>query len=369
MSLIKRSVVLYKDNTKGVLTVIRLGETIGAKLVLNESPKNALWLGLKLGDGRQHNYKIIQQITEFKPDSDLSLNDSIGAILIDGNGSVYAYGGMREKVSISLIKDTINEIKATQKDIIPQAVQNTAVPQTEPAAAAFEPEAAKASAVSAEVAPEIQEENEMLENVEPHPSHDMPPIPDDEAKLILEVAEKTVTEPMKPKIPLPPEPIEEPDEPEPIEELAEPEPPEDQIVEQLKPNNKAEQRAYLDTSKKQHGNPFNIPKAKNFYQAVRGRLEEIMTINPKETELEKLIPDSEWVKVRYDGEEYYVVGRLYENNVVTYLGYGVPGMEHISPPKEAEELCDFLPLPGKKGVGYWLMFQKADDGTISKDLQ
>ena len=93
-----------------------------------------------------------------------------------------------------------------------------------------------------------------------------------------------------------------------------------------------------------------------------------MTANPREEELEKLIPESKWVKVFYDDEEYYVVGILSEAGEVTFLAYGVPGIEGIKPPKEAEELCDFLAIPGTVGEGYWLMFQNAKNGDIMKSI-
>ncbi len=110
---------------------------------------------------------------------------------------------------------------------------------------------------------------------------------------------------------------------------------------------------------------FAFNKGENFYVNIRGKLEEIMTINPECKELERLIPDSKWVKVYYDEDEYYVVGILTEEGAVRYLGYGVPGVEGIRPPKEAEELCDFLPSGGEE-EGYWIMLQKADNGELIK---
>jgi len=327
MSLIKRSVILYKDTTKGMLTVIRLGETIGAKLSLNEKPAGELWLGVKLGDGQQQNFKVINQITEFKPECDLCLNDSIGVILLNPDGTIFAYGGAREKVSASIIKET----------------------QT--------PEIAPIVAVEAVPNP-VEKEKIAFKKAEPVPAPKAPPIQD---RATVSTAKKVVRDnATKPETKRPAAPQSEAvHRPEP-EVVLRPEP-------EFSAENEVDSRDWQPENETKKRNPFDIPKAKNFYQAVRGRLEEIMTINPKENELEGLIPDSEWVKVRYDGDEYYVVGRMYENNLVTYLGYGVPGVESVRPPKEAEELCDFLPL--KNGIGYWLMFQKADDGSISKEIQ
>ncbi len=114
--------------------------------------------------------------------------------------------------------------------------------------------------------------------------------------------------------------------------------------------------------------PFNMNKGENFYKNVKERLNDIMTENPQEKELESLIPESKWVRVYYDKDEYYVVGILSEEGEVTFLAYGVPGVKGVRPPKEAEELCDFLELPSGRGEGYWIMFQNAANGEIAKSI-
>ncbi len=119
---------------------------------------------------------------------------------------------------------------------------------------------------------------------------------------------------------------------------------------------------------KTSNSPFKVMKGTNFYKNVRGKLEEIMTANPREATLEKLVPDSKWVKVYYEKEEYYAVGVLSEEGEVTFLAYGVPGLKSVKPPKDAEELCDFLEVDSKTGRGYWLMFQNAKTGEIADSL-
>lgn len=115
--------------------------------------------------------------------------------------------------------------------------------------------------------------------------------------------------------------------------------------------------------------PFTFIKGENFYRNVRGKLSEIMTANPAEEKLTKLIPDSKWVKVYYEKGEYYVVGILAEEGEVKFLAYGVPGVRNVKPPKDAEELCDFLEVEGIPGEGYWLMFQDAKSGEIVKSIE
>ncbi len=115
--------------------------------------------------------------------------------------------------------------------------------------------------------------------------------------------------------------------------------------------------------------PFSFVKGENFYKNVMGKLSEIMTVNPREDRLEALIPDSKWVKVYYDKDEYYVVGILSDEGDVKFLAYGVPGVKSVKPPKDAEELCDFLEVKGALSEGYWIMFQNAKNGEIVKSIE
>ncbi|NLO63853.1 MAG: hypothetical protein GX095_01245 [Clostridiales bacterium] len=351
MSLIKRSVVLHKEQTKGVFTIIRLGDTVGAKIALNDPIKGTLWAGVKVGDEPQQNFELDKQITELNINCSICFNDSIGVVIIDGSGNPYAYGGVRETVSVNQIKDAMNNIAieapaeeapevSKPAEEAPEVLKPAEPQKDEPEIIAFDEPATVIRAETVQEKPayaDSRKDNfDAYINSMPNPSHAKPPTDESERDFRQSRAARPAAQP--------------------INEIKE------------EPIKQEQPQAVPESDRKRAENPFNIPKAKNFYQMVRGRLEEIMTINPKEPELERIIPDSEWVKVRYDGEDYYVVGRLYENNVVTYIGYGVPGVENIRPPKEAEELCDFLPLPNKHGAGYWLMFQKADDGTLSKDL-
>ncbi len=114
--------------------------------------------------------------------------------------------------------------------------------------------------------------------------------------------------------------------------------------------------------------PFKSVKGENFYRSIKGKLNEIMTANPREKKLEELIPDSKWVRVYYDKGEYYVVGVLTEDGEVTFLAYGVPGIKSVKPPKDAEELCDFVEVESSIGDGYWVMFQNAKNGEIMKSI-
>lgn len=115
-------------------------------------------------------------------------------------------------------------------------------------------------------------------------------------------------------------------------------------------------------------NPFRLPKGEHFYRSLRPKIEELLTVYPSEPDLEKAVPDSSWVKVRYDGDDYYVVGVLREGGEVTHIAYGVPGVKAVRPPEEGKELCDFLKLK-ENGEGYWLMFQDAENGEMIRSEQ
>lgn len=113
---------------------------------------------------------------------------------------------------------------------------------------------------------------------------------------------------------------------------------------------------------------FSKIRGENFYKSIRGKLSEILTANPRDKKLEELIPDSKWVRVYYDKGEYYVVGVLSDEGEVKFLAYGVPGVKTVKPPKEAEELCDFVEVESSIGEGYWIMFQNAKNGEIVKSI-
>lgn len=104
-----------------------------------------------------------------------------------------------------------------------------------------------------------------------------------------------------------------------------------------------------------------------YYAGIREKLDELFVIHPEEKVLTQAIPDSEWVKIKYDGEDYYVVGRIREEGKVVLIGYGVPGKKAVAPPKIAEGIAHFLELDGMAFDGYWLLFQDAKTGKTVRE--
>lgn len=102
-----------------------------------------------------------------------------------------------------------------------------------------------------------------------------------------------------------------------------------------------------------------------FYNMISEQIDELFFKYPREERLEKLIFESKWVKVDYENNgHYYVIGLIYENSVLQYVCYGVPGEYSLEPPKELEKYSQWLPLNPKEpeGEGYWIMYQDADTG-------
>ena len=312
--LIKKTVVLTSDVAIGYITLVRVGDSVGIKVVLNSEPKGKLYLGLRVGGKPQINEEITSRRTEKEVKVDLAAMDDLGAVLIDASGATVATGGKKEAVNTEKITEafSLTEGAEAESDVTQTAQETDKV--SEEAGETLSVGEASAPTYGASAA----EDSETVEST------------------VSEVTDTGIRE--------------------------------TETVTEEKEETPASDPRTVKGFERGNIPPFSANRGENFYRNVRSRLEEIMTANPREEELEKLIPESKWVKVFYDDEEYYVVGILSEAGEVTFLAYGVPGIEGIKPPKEAEELCDFLAIPGTVGEGYWLMFQNAKNGDIMKSI-
>lgn len=107
----------------------------------------------------------------------------------------------------------------------------------------------------------------------------------------------------------------------------------------------------------------------NYFLSVKDQLDKLFENNPPEEKLNNLMPDTYWVKVEIGQNQYYVVGLIGEGP--DYIGYGVPGVFSVNPPKELQGYCKWLALDkdNPKGEGYWMMYQDAENGqSINLDL-
>ena len=99
----------------------------------------------------------------------------------------------------------------------------------------------------------------------------------------------------------------------------------------------------------------------DFFNGIRPQLDELFKCYPADKELMRAVPDSKWVRVDYENNEYYVVGILYNGKRATHICYGVPGDYTIRPKQKSE----WLPLDyaDPEGKGYWVIFQDALTGN------
>lgn len=110
--------------------------------------------------------------------------------------------------------------------------------------------------------------------------------------------------------------------------------------------------------------PF-LEKKGMFYEEVKKQISDLFTNYPEEEFLTQIIPHSKWVRVDYEKNgHYYVVGLIYEEGLLRYICYGLPGVFAETPPKEMETYSQWLPLDKDKPeeFGYWISYQDADTG-------
>ncbi len=107
--------------------------------------------------------------------------------------------------------------------------------------------------------------------------------------------------------------------------------------------------------------------AGNFYALIQPQLDELFSKFPHFRELEDLVANTQWVKINYAPNEnqHYILGKLYDNNLVTHICYGIPAESNrVSPPESLINFCQWIPLSlsNPDGPGYWVMYQDAEKG-------
>ena len=376
--LVKKTIVLYGKGGQGHLTAVRVGGSTGLKLVL-EAPIGKMALAFKAGNSGQLNFAIAAAKTEIPLEINLESQDELSAVVYSEDGSEMLSGGKKTKFIFpkEIFDPTPQESKYTAKEsdnaertaaVADNAAENAAENATENA---MENAAEKATENATDNATENAGESAAEEVAETFSDSEREEQADtnSSAEIEAEQAGADITWAAADEVSATEEREAEPDDSATAtvdEEKKSEEAATETVVKEAQKVDKDKDKDKDDTVDLRAAfSGFAFNKGENFYINIRGKLEEIMTINPECKELERLIPDSKWVKVYYDEDEYYVVGILTEEGAVKYLGYGVPGVEGIRPPKEAEELCDFLASDGEE-EGYWIMLQKADNGELVK---
>ncbi len=101
-----------------------------------------------------------------------------------------------------------------------------------------------------------------------------------------------------------------------------------------------------------------------YYLSVKDELNSVLSRFESEDQLRALFPESEFVKINYDKDKFYVVGVIKKQDKVKYICYGVPSEYSKNPPRELDGYCTFIPLSvfNIHGKGYFMMFQDAVSG-------
>ena len=97
--LIRKTTVLTGKNAQGHVTLIRVGSSVGLKLIIDPAPDEKLILSLAVGGNPQVNVPVKGARTETNVNIDLEALDNIGAVVYTDSGEVYLAGGKRDRVS------------------------------------------------------------------------------------------------------------------------------------------------------------------------------------------------------------------------------------------------------------------------------
>ncbi|MBQ8197004.1 MAG: hypothetical protein IJZ73_02980 [Clostridia bacterium] len=105
-----------------------------------------------------------------------------------------------------------------------------------------------------------------------------------------------------------------------------------------------------------------------YFDKVKGEIYDIFDKFCEDNTLLSLFPESQWARINYADDKYYVVGLIKENGKEKYICYGVPAPFSKEPPKELKGFCTFIPASVYDlfGNGFWMMFQCADTGECVK---
>jgi len=111
----------------------------------------------------------------------------------------------------------------------------------------------------------------------------------------------------------------------------------------------------------------DIEDADTFFEMVQPQIDKLFSEAEHFTELEKLIENTEWVKVPYlsDDNDHYILGKILTDSGTSHICYGIPAENSsVAPPVNLEKYCQWLPLDvnNNESNGYWVMYQDAKTG-------
>ena len=97
-----------------------------------------------------------------------------------------------------------------------------------------------------------------------------------------------------------------------------------------------------------------------FFDGIKDKIYKMFEENEKDEELQSLIPNSKWVRIKCEDDTYYVVGLIYEDGKEVLLCYGVYG-------KKDEENQNSIFFEIKDGEGYNMIYQNLETGELLKE--
>ena len=107
---------------------------------------------------------------------------------------------------------------------------------------------------------------------------------------------------------------------------------------------------------------FNAYKSENYYLSVKRKIDDLLSSNPAESELNGAVPGGKFAAIAYDKIRRYAIGTIEERGAIKYVCYGIP----VTRKEPAPQLknAKFIPLDmfDLSGRGYYLVFKDAASG-------
>ena len=120
----------------------------------------------------------------------------------------------------------------------------------------------------------------------------------------------------------------------------------------------------IDLKTENNNNNNNNNEQSQFLNDIIYQLDEMLNSNPEDDVLNSIIPNSRFVRIASDNP--YVLGVIYENDLLRYIAYGVPAQYNTLPPAELSQHYQWLPLNPRDVMsdGYFMIYQDALSGNL-----
>ncbi len=105
-----------------------------------------------------------------------------------------------------------------------------------------------------------------------------------------------------------------------------------------------------------------------YYLSAKREIDGLFSAYPQDKTLCDAFMQSEWVRLKgTEDEPLYLVGAIYEEGRVQYIGYALAAEDETAPPEEIKNVCAFVPISPLVGAkGFFVIFQSAATGECVK---